>query len=402
MLSLAVLMSLAVADPGVSWTGFRGAGDSVVAGESLPLTWNEKEHVLWSVELAGYGQSSPVVWGDAIYVTSVEGENKESLLIACYDLATGKRRWQHSAEAFLKTKSTEYVSKAAPTPVVDAAGVVAFFESGDLIALDHAGKVRWTRSLLKDYGAYEGNHGLGTSPAQTAEHVILLVDHGGPSYLAAFQKSDGKTAWKTDRESKTSWSSPVVVGGEKGPEILISSNGAVESYNATDGKQRWRMTGLKGNTVASPSAVDDVVVIGAGDKGMSLALKRNGSGELDETAVAWRAEAATSSFGSPLVYRGKVYFVSKAGVGFCLDLATGKELWNLRLGDTCWASPIGAGDRVYFFMKKGETIVYRADGDRPEEIARNPLPELKLLYGVAATESSLILRGGNRLVRLGK
>ncbi|MGD9724756.1 MAG: PQQ-binding-like beta-propeller repeat protein, partial [Pirellulales bacterium] len=376
MHALLLMAAVLSADSTEAWPAFRGDGDSLAIGLDLPQTWSATENIAWSIDLQGYGQSSPIIWGDSVLVTSVDGEMKDKLLVACHDLATGERRWLHEAAGTQKVKSSEYVSRGAPTPAVDNAGVYAFFESGDLIALDHAGKSRWTRSLVKDYGEFQGNHGIGTSVVQTSDAIILLIDHAGPSYLIAFSKSTGETLWKVDRESRVSWSTPLILSPQdKAAEIVLSSNGLVEGYRAADGQRLWWLGDLKGNTVASPTAGGGFVVVGSSAPGQSLALRRGEEGELGESAVVWRTETATSSFASPLVHQDYVYFVSKAGLVFCLDAKTGKEQWNARLGGSCWASPIGADERVYFFLTTGETVVMRAGGGEPVELARNTLPD---------------------------
>src|SRR5690606_7492417 len=144
------------------WPGFRGDGTSCTAAVHLPLTWSESENVAWRVKLAGRGQSSPIVYGNRAFATSVAGENKERLLIESFDLATGERLWLQEFAGTQKVPDSEYVSRGAPTPVANDKRVYAFFESGNLIALDHDGKLIWQRSLVEEYGEFLGNHGIGS------------------------------------------------------------------------------------------------------------------------------------------------------------------------------------------------------------------------------------------------
>ncbi|HEX2491441.1 MAG TPA: PQQ-binding-like beta-propeller repeat protein, partial [Blastocatellia bacterium] len=183
------------------WPGFRGLGDSHTAARELPLEWADDKNVAWDVALPGYGQSSPVVWRDRVFLTAVEGANKEKLLVFSQDLKGGRQLWVKEFPATFTMKDANTVSKAAPTPAVDERRVYVFFESGDLFAFDHKGNPQWRRKLAEEYGAYKTNHGLGSSIALTDKAVIALVAHGGPSYLLAVDKQTGKNLWKSDMKA---------------------------------------------------------------------------------------------------------------------------------------------------------------------------------------------------------
>src|SRR5690349_20795303 len=244
------------AAPADAWPAFRGSGDSISLARHVPLAWSEKSGVAWTAKLSGYGQSSPVIWHDRLFVTSAEGANKETALVACYDLKTGQRVWQKDFKSSEPAGVSDYISQAAPTPAVDGVRVYAFFEMGNLVALTHAGEIAWQRSLTDEYGKFLGNHGLGSSIALTDDAVIVLIDHDGPSYLLAVDKATGKNLWKVDRPQKVSWSSPIV----SGEEVIISSNGRCEAIDAKSGKQLWSVAGLDGNTVPSATVSEKLVV----------------------------------------------------------------------------------------------------------------------------------------------
>ena len=389
------------------WTSFRGDGTSLTDAKNLPLNWSNEENVAWSADLPGYGQSSPVICAGRVFTTSVQGAMKDTLIVVATDLATGKQMWQQTFKGTQGVEDNGYVSKAAPTPSVDDKLVYTFFESGDVIALTHEGKLAWQRSLTKEYGNFQGNHGVGASLAQTPEHVIVLIDHDGPGYLVALDKATGKNAWKVDRPRRVSWTSPVVVARGNRHEILLSSTGIVESYHASTGKQLWYVEGLKGNTVAAPTATKECVIIGGGSPESSMAIRFGGRGDVADTQVVWRAEQATTSFGSPLVIGDVAYFVSKPGVVFAVDVATGKDLWSHRLPDSCWASPIGADGRAYFFTKGGRTVVIKAGADAGSAkeatvLAENALAVEGRVYGVAAVEGAFVIRTGGKLTCVGK
>lgn len=411
MHSILTLLAL-FADPAAdTWPAFRNGGTSATTAQALPLTWSEKEGVAWKIDLPGYGQSSPVVWKDTVFVTAVDGKQRETGFVLAYDARTGKERWRHTFEPTQKAPWSDTISRAAPTPVVDAAGVYSFFEGGNLIALSHAGKPLWSRALFKEFGEFQNNHGLGSSPAQTDDTLFVLVDHRGPSYLLAVDKKTGKDRWKTDRKERGSWTSPVVatLGGKL--SVIVSSNGSVAGYDAATGKLLWEHEGLAGNTLPSATVAGDLVVVGAGAGRMgadpAAAAKSNCALRLGTKGVevAWTADKATASYASPIVHRGHAYFVSQAGLVVCIDVKTGAQKYAERIDGPCWATPIAAGERVYCFGKDGVTTVLKA-GPTFEKLATNRLfPEGAkdvTVHGVAAVEGAFFVRTGTALVRVGK
>jgi outer membrane protein assembly factor BamB len=381
VLLLSVLLS---ADPTTAdtWPGFRGDGTSTTAAKNLPVTWSPTENVAWRTALPGYGQSSPVVWKDRAYVTAIDGAEKEKLIVAAIDVRSGAVAWAKEFAASQKGKNNPMMSRAGPTPVADGGGVYAFFESGDAIALTPGGDVRWRRSLVTDYGAFKNNHGVGSSPAQTASAVVILIDDQGPSYLVALDKATGRPAWKADRPSRSSWTSPVVGNFDGKPAVLVSSSGSLTAYDAETGKELAALDGLVGNNIPSATAAGGLVVVGAGENRMKPDLaasarsnccvrltKKDGKPAFEKV---WDGTKAISHHASPLVHRGHVYFATKTGLVHCVDLTTGEERYAERLDNQCWATPVGAGEHVYFFGKDGVTTVLKA-GPTFEKVAANRL-----------------------------
>lgn len=396
VLSPLVLLSPARgAAPPDAWPGFRGTGDSVSEAKHLPLRWSPTENIAWTTDLPGYGQSSPVVWKDRVFVTAVEGEFKDTLHLLCLDLATGKVHWRKRFAGTQRVKTSDYVSKAAPTPVVTADRAFALFESGDLFALDHGGKELWRRSLAKDFGPFTGQHGLGTSPVPAGDALLVLVAQGR-GYLLAVDMVTGRDRWRTGHDFGASWSSPAVAEEKGRMTAVVSSNGTVAAFDVKTGDRLWRVDGLTGNTVASPTVAGRQVVIGSSDQRSQVGVRLDG-----RERVAWRSDGAVSSFGSPLVYQGLGYAVSREGVAYCFDAATGKGLWDTRLPASCWASPVGGCGRVYFFTRDGVCVVAKADKEY-EPLAENRLGVKGRVYGVAAVEGALLVRTGTALVRVGK
>jgi outer membrane protein assembly factor BamB len=383
------------------WREFRGAGNSAIEKKSrLPLRWNSREGIAWSASTAGYGQSSPVVFGNRIFLTSIEGPMKETLHVYCLDLSTGRELWRRQFAATQKVKYGEMVSRAAPTPCVDAKRLYVFFESGDLMALRHDGSLQWVRKLTTEYGEFQGNHGIGSSPRLTSKGVAVLVAHGGPCYLLLVDRRTGRNIWKTERESKVAWTTPSIIRKKGQEQIVVSVNGRVESYDADSGESVWAVDGIKGNLLSSATAAGRFLIVGSAEKGHLAAIAmptRRG----EQASVAWRAPNASSYFGSPLIHRDRIWFAGKTGVGWCLEASTGRELWNTRLAAECWTSPVGVGDRVYFFTVKGVTQVFQADADAPEKIAENTIEDMERTYGFAIGGDSFVVRSGKRVLRIG-
>lgn len=392
MWQLLCLSICCCAAPADSWPAFRGSGDSISPAEHLPLRWTKDAGIAWSVPLTGSGQSSPIIWRDRVFATSVDGPQKERAMVACFDLASGRKLWETALGSAEPAPISDYTSRAAPTPAVDAQRVYAFFETGNLAALDHEGKVVWNRSLTQDYGKFLGNHGLGSSVALYEDLAMVLVDHEGPSYLLAVDKATGKTVWKIDRPKNVSWSSPIVAGSQ----VVISSSGTCEALAAATGQRVWSVGGITGNTVPSPTVSEQFVCVGSSEIGSNLAIRRGGQGDVSESHVAWRSREATATFSSPLVNQQRVYLVNRAGVAFCLDEQTGKTLWTHRLGGSCWASPLGGCGRVYFFEKSGATTVV-AGSPECQVLAENSLPTADRIYGIAAVEGKIVIRSGSQL-----
>jgi outer membrane protein assembly factor BamB len=365
----------------------------------LPSKWQDSD-VKWSQQLEGYGQSSPVVFDGKVFITDVIGENKEKLGVHCYDLKTGKKVWSKLFDNKNIQKVSQYISKGSSTPCVDKYGVYCFFETGLLVAISHQGNIKWKRSVTEEYGAFEGNHGVGTSLVQSEGHLVLLIDHSAEGYLLKIDKKTGKNDWKNDREKRVSWSTPVIDTSISPNRIIISSNGIVEAISLKDGKQIWSFNGVQKNTIPSATLGGDLILVGSSEKPSSIALPGNKKGLLSKDQVQWTAENATSSMSSPLVIDGNVYYVNRAGVISCNDIKTGKKFWDHRLPSSCWATPVGVDGLVYFFCKEGSTVIMKNDHEGPSEVFKNKLDIKGPVYGVAVVNNAIIMRTGSRLFSL--
>lgn len=396
---LSVLLLLALAGPAADWPGFRGDGTSVSAATRLPLHWSDSSNVAWRVTLAGAGQSSPVIRRDRVYVTGTVGASKEELVVQALDLATGREVWRFTTNSSTPEAVSDMHSQAAPTPVVAEDGVFALFESGDCFGLNHDGAVRWPKALTKETAPVDSNHGLGGSPVLWERGLFVPLDQSGPACFLALDRTTGRTLWKTERPGTTSWTTPVIARRGDEWQVVLSGGGSVVAYHPETGAKRWEIGDMQKNNTPSATLAGATLVVASGAKRGNLALDLSGSAT-DAPPELWRSPDASSGFASPLVYRGRTYFLNRAGVVTAADFATGKTLFDERLPQGAWASPVGAEGRVYVFGEKGvTTVLAAAEGYRP--LATNELKFAATVTGVAVTDGAFVLRAGNELVRVG-
>lgn len=351
-----------------NWTSFRNGGTSTLEKSRFPSQFGAGA-IRWERELPGYGQSAPVLFKGRLYVAAVEGDRKEKLLLLAFDAEAGEPIWRKEFEASATAPSNFAVARAAPTPCVDERGLYAFFESGDLLALSHAGEVLWSRSLTQEFGPFENHHGVGASPAQDAQAIYVNVQHDGPSYLIAIDKRTGETKWKIDRPSRKCWNSPVVAELAGRRQVVVSATGSVAGYDAATGEALWTVDDLAGNSVASAVILRNRVYIGADlsdfdpvdrVRKSNRCIQVTHDGDAFRAETIWRTERALSHYASPLVHAGNVYYIDKRGVVTCVSAEDGTERYVERLESLCWTTPIAAGDRLFFFGKDGSVAALKA------------------------------------------
>jgi outer membrane protein assembly factor BamB len=412
---LAALVSASpiVADQG--WTAFQNGGQ--LKCDTLPDAWDAAgKNIAWKISIDGYGQSSPVVFHDQVFLTFTSGPNKEKCHVAAYDLKNGTKRWQQDFTNPTPEESNNYISRAAPTPAVDARGVIVSFEGGLVIALSQDGTIRWQKNLVENYGPIKARHGLSASLEQNDEHLFVWVEREGDPYVLALQKDSGDVVWKTAGVGSTSWSSPrlIAVGGSS--HLVCSASGRVAGYDAKTGNKLWEFTDIANNTTCTPIPVGDgLFIIGAsdgrGEQPSGTTAASSGLIEIQAGAdgkytagYKWRAEKATCSFGSPIVAANKVWLVNRSGVLYQLDLDTGKQVSAERISaGSVWATPLATDNRLYLFGKSGVTsIVDLANAseittcttwEQTAETGANSMGGAVLYAAVTAGDALLIRRG---------
>jgi outer membrane protein assembly factor BamB len=221
------------------WTSFQNGGDIDNTAWKFPQKWSPENGIAWEKELAGYGQSSPIVFGETAYITSVTGPKKETINVEAFSVTEGNRKWIHTQDNSTPQDNTVMISRAAPSPVADTLGVIAMFEGGNLVALDHEGKIRWQRDLAKEFGDVKARHGLSASLEQDEIHVFVWIERSENPYITAIRKSDGEEVWKVAGLGSTSWGSPrlLTVGDSK--QLVLSAIGKIVGLDPKTGKQLW-------------------------------------------------------------------------------------------------------------------------------------------------------------------
>ena len=412
-------------NPAGRWASFLGPPSQPVCADTLPLEWSPVKNVAWKATIPGYGQSSPVVWDGKVVVTSISGTMKDACHVSAFDLATGEPLWQQDFASPMQVENSNYVSKAAPSPIVDENGIVAFFETGRLVSLTHDGNIRWQKDLVEQHGPITSRHGLGSSLAQYGQLAFVWVERQEDPYLLAIEKDTGETRWKSAGLGAASWSTPALVPVADQHHLVLSGSGRLAGYDPENGDQLWTLADLSGNTIPTPQpAGNGAFLIGAtvgrGEESAGRAADFNGLVRISRDAngqftaqYEWHCDTATSSFGSPILHNGLAYFVNATGVLFCVDAESGKELYNTRFGESVWATPLAIGDRIYFVGRSGTTTVVR-HGPEFHKLAENHLEPMNastaaqsesaakenVYYAVAAVPGTLLIRTGTAIYGL--
>ncbi|TXT21566.1 MAG: hypothetical protein FD138_4038 [Planctomycetota bacterium] len=381
--SLCLIAALASPLMGANWPNWRGPDQNGVApGTGFPTEWSDTKNVAWKLELPGKGSSTPIVWGEQIFVTS--GADGQNALLAIN--RQGKEQWRTLIGKERPGKNKK-ASGSNPSCVTDGEHVFAYFKSGDLACVDFKGKIVWQTNLQDKYGEDTLWWDLGTSPVLTKAHCVVTVMQTGPSYLVAFEKATGKVAWKEDRnlgapdEAAQSYSTPVVLN-DKGKETLVVLGADhVTAHDAANGKEQWRVGGLNPTghkyfrSIASAVVHNGIVVAPYAREATVTAIKLGGSGDVTKSHVIWTKNGKGSDVPTPTAADGCVYILNDKGTISCVNIETGSEIWSgqpekHRSGFS--SSPILADGKIYITREDGKTFVL-AQGNEFKVLAANEL-----------------------------
>lgn len=435
--TLAILLAVSV---GVvhaqNWPHWRGPSASGVSAETgLPTRWSNTEGIAWKASIRGLGVSSPIVWGDRVFVTSqvgsagsrqgprlaqgADGAGAErslggalatasaggvTFLVTSFDRATGNKLWESpiTAEGTLPSVHDKH-NLASASPVTDGERVYAWFGSGQLVALDMNGKTVWTRSLGTDYGAFEINWGHASSPTLHNGALFLICYHDRASYLLSVDARTGAVRWKRDQAAGvTSYSTPLVVADGAGAfEVVVNSSVGIAGHSAATGELLWRFDEDNRFPVPTPAVHDGIIYASRGYRSSPfMAIKPGGKGDITKSHVVWRVASGAPYISSLVHYDGLIYMVGDVGVLTVTDAKTGERVHQERIGGVYSASPVAADGKIYLASEDGETIVVAA-GRTPTVLARNRI-DARQLASPAISGGRLFIRSDDVLYAIGK
>jgi outer membrane protein assembly factor BamB len=403
VVACALLSAIALPVFAADWSNWRGPdGLGVSPDKGFPLEWSRSKNVAWTATVPGKGSSSPVVVGDRVYVTAQTEDT--GMHVMALDRKTGAVVWDREV-AKGRAKAHQLHNMATPTVVADPRHVWALFGTGDLACADRDGKIVWQRNLGKEYGAYNANHGYGSSPMLLDGRLYVAWMHQGPSYLLAVDAATGKDVWKKDRdhgakdEAKDSYSSPLFLRSGGRTEVVLAGAGAVDAYEPATGTQRWSAKGFEvphpyGRTIAGATAGEGLVVAvasGFQNRGRTVALRAGGEGDVTTSHRAWTFDKFSPDCPTPVIHRGLLFTIRDDGMASCVDLKTGEPHWQERLfTENVKVSPVAAAGRIYFTSGQGNCAVVKAAA-KFEVLARNERGE-ETLSTPALSDGRIYLR----------
>lgn len=435
----AVFWAACLATSAADWPQFRGESASGIgAGSNPPVQWDAVKgtNIIWKTEVPGLAISSPIVWGNVIYLTTaISSDNTQRFKtglygntdsstdltphawkVMAYDKQTGKLLWEQTAhQGVPKTKRHPKSSQASATPVTNGKVVVAYFGSEGLYAYSAAGKLLWSKDLgLQNSGWFfdpDSEWGVGSSPVIYKDTVIVLCDRQKDSFIAAFALKDGKEVWRTPRTEIPSWATPTIVQGQIRTELVTNAARAIRGYDPGTGKELWTLgpnseipcpTPIFGQglifVTSGYAPLQPIYAIKIGSNG-DLALK---DGKESSDAIPWSKKTGGSYLPSPLLYEELLYLVNNSGILAAYEAKTGNRIYQQRIdaGGSFTASPVAAGGNLYFPTEDGDIYVIKA-GSQYQLLAKNPMGEA-MLATPAWADNMLIVRGERHLFAIGE
>lgn len=422
--------------PGVDWPSFRGPqAGGVAEGFRTPASWDTAQ-VRWKAKVPGLGHSSPVVWGDLVCVTTAEGEGEAAALrvglygdiapvsetavqawkVLCMDKGTGRVRWERTARTGIpKIKRHPKSTHANSTLATDGRRIVALFGSEGLLAFDVKGVPLWSKDLgLLDSGFFrvpDAQWGFGSSPVIHEEKVIVQADVQKSPFLAAFDVASGRLIWRTARADVPTWSTPTVIAGAQGPQVVVNGWRQIGGYDARTGQPVWWMTGGGDIPVPTPVLAHGLVFITNAHGGTApvYAVRATATGDVSlargepsNAHVVWSQDRDGAYMQTPLVYGEHLYVCRDNGVLSAYEARSGRRLYQHRLGEGSTgftASPVAADGKLYFTSEEGDVYVVRA-GPEFELLGRSSLGEV-CLATPAISEGVLFFRTRGHVVAIG-
>lgn len=383
-----------------NWPQWRGPLANGVSDQAqLPTAWSVTENIRWSIALPGWGTSSPVVYGDRVWITTqTETEGKKALLTLCYHRDDGRELWRHDFGMGVDQHAHEKSNLAVNTPAVTADAVYVAFGNADIARYTHEGELVWTSRYIPQFGDPKTAWGYCVSPLVTQDSVLFPWDHHtGPCYLIGLDLATGKTAWRKDRPIGTAHATPLLVEHHGQQDLLVPGKNRLTAFDAETHAELWQYGAgegpFNGEIISSPVYGDGLVFLQLWRQSPIHAIRLRGNGQAPESI--WSSDKPGGVEPSLLYYQGLLYVLMDNGVLICFDGQTGKEHYRARLGGDCNSSPIASGGRIYASNNDGETFVIKA-GTKLERLATNNLGE-RITASPAITGNRLIYRTDSHL-----
>lgn len=408
------------------WPHWRGPyANGLSRTANPPLEWSEAKNIRWKVEIPGRGSSSPVIWGDRLFVTTavpagvtgaaqhaprggLQSRGVHRFLVMALDRKSGRTVWERVAAEQEPHEPSHFENGtwASGSPVTDGRSIFAYFESFGLYAYDMSGTLLWKKDLGDK--RMRNQFGEGSTPALYRNTIVVVWDHlNGESFIVALDKRDGKELWRVPRKEIDTWATPLVLEVNGRPQVIVPAMNRIRGYDLENGNVVWEGDGLTMNSIPSPVYDGELVYLMSGFQGNDLKAIRiaQARGNIDGTsAIAWTHDRDTPYVPSPIVSDGVLYFLkSNSGVLSAFEAKTGKPLYqNQRLDGlpNVFSSPVAARGRVYFTGRDGTTLVIRS-GPRFEVLAKNRLDD-GFDASPALVDNEMYLRGHEHLYSIGQ
>jgi outer membrane protein assembly factor BamB len=434
----AFLFALAAAAQ--NWPSFRGPGASGIAdGNQLPVAWDAAKgvNIAWKAPIPGLAHSSPIVWGDRIFLTTAvssrpdagfkrglygEGDASDDRSVQqwkllCLNRRTGAILWERLAyQGVPKEKRHMKATYANATPATDGEVVMAFFGSQGLYAFDLDGKPLWSRDFGRlNVGAYdlpEYEWGTASSPILYRDLVIVQCDQQKDSFLIALDRKTGKAVWRTERDELPSWGTPTIYTGKDRAELVTNGSNFIRGYDPVSGKELWRLGGSSKITAPTPIYSGGLILVASGRRPEApiFAIRAGAAGDItlageqtQNRSVAWSKTQRGSYMPTPLFYRGMLYVLGNAGIFDAYDFKTGREIYRQRIphqGSGFSASPVASDGRIYLPSEDGDIFVVRA-GEQFELLKTNSMDE-PVMATPAIAGGLLIVRTQHQVYGIGQ
>ena len=408
------------------WPQWRGPFFNGMARGDAPTVWSDTKNIKWKAQIPGRGFSTPVIWGDKIFLTTAiptgktvapaetapaEGRRggggsgplvEHKFEVLCLDRQTGKLLWQRTAKLATPHEGYHraYGSFASNSPVTDGKYVYAFFGSRGLYAFDFNGKLIWEKDFavqMKMRLAF----GEGVAPLLLGDQLYLVFDHEAESFMVALDKRNGKELWHSKRDEQSSWSTPLAIEHNGRTEIIVSASNKVRSYDARTGKILWESAGLGANVIPVPVYHNGMVYVMSGYRDPKLmAIKLGKDGDLTGSdSIAWSHTRGLAYTTSPVLYDNKLYVVTDNGMVSAFNAISGEPFYaqtRLPKAYNFKASPVGANGKLYLATEDGDVVVLKM-GEKFEVLATNTLTDQVFIASPVIAGGEIYLRGQNTL-----